>query len=590
MPPTPIEKSRAVIESGKYRSLAEAGRALGVGSAALARWAEEHGERGAGHGPAGERRGRPSRFALSAEEADALRAHVLRRDSLVVALEDFLSDPACGPGTRALVVAEFEAAARERRKTRWPASLRRAAHVSDELRARFRGPRAAAEAGIGDRRGLTWIDESGVERALLPQVLWESDDMSVNEPYSFADPDTGAPRVARQMLATMDVYSAAWLGATPVGRGRDAYRAEDILDHMLACVDAHGLPVAWRLERGRWENNAIDGVLLPDGTRWGGLGEIVHIIRAWTSGQKGGIESGFHLLQRLTAHDSLSVGRERGEFEAANPVWRLASKGDESAAARFWNIARCADGVAAAMARFNARAKERRAFGRETVVPDDLYRGFSRVDLPADERWRFLPAKLAATVRAGHVETSIKSYPLAFRFRANGEIEGVHLDNGYPVLIAFHPGRPEEGCHLFNGAATTDSRNREAWPVGHRIGLIPLAPNAPQFAIAPMPREATAHRRRANAAVRTEFRAIVAGGRDARRHSVSRDSWGTRAESDTAPAPGGQADITPIRGRAARAVLIGADEDFLEREASLGEDEDARRGQMLMAESNNERQ
>ena len=324
--------------------------------------------------------------------------------------------------------------------------------------------------------------------------------------------------------------SAAWLGCSPVGRSRDSYRAEDLSDHVRHIVEAHGLPAIWRFERGPWECSFIDGIELADGTRWGGLGGICKVVHTFKSRGKGGIESGFNLLQDLIAHAGASIGRTRGEFEAATKLYLRAGRGDDRAVSAFWDIAQAADGLAAAMRRFNARPKERRALAHlGAVSPDDLRRDARKRECPAGERWRLLPIKRQATVRGGCVETSVNHYPLSFRFRVNGVETSRHFDRGYQVLIAFHPGAPEEGCWLFNGEPTGSSRNRDGMKLGEFLMLAPMAEDAPQVNLAPEDREFLA-RKNANAAVRSEFRAITSAGKVGRSVSSARDGWGNKAE------------------------------------------------------------
>jgi|GEM_PF-1941124 len=477
---------------------------------------------------------RPVKYELTRDEKLCLRKHHLERGSLPLAVEWFAKDKRCLPATRALILDTMDAAARAGDIPYWPDSIRRAGHVTEEEKAAFRGRKAMQKFETCDRRGLIWIGEDGSQNPLLPGTLFESDDMSSNEPFGYTDLETGGKQLGRQMLFSQDNYSAAWLGFTPVGRVRDAYRVEDIADHMLAIVEAHGLPGAWRLERGIWQNTFIDGLDVSELTgrkdeTWGGLGALFTLIRAWKSKQKGGIESAFNFLQNLVSHESLSIGRERGEFEAATRDYLRAQGGNAGAAEKFWDIADCADAYVRACDYFNNRPKKRRAHGKKAVVANDLFRNAVRRDCPASELWRFLPVKREATVRQGVLEFSVNHYPMNFRFRVNGTPgSDLHLGHGYKVLVAFHPGKPEIGCHVFNGEM--GPRNRD----GHRFGapllIAPLAEDAPQFSLTRSEQDAFAMRRKAAAAVRTEFRAIMPAGRAASRISVARDGRGNSTE------------------------------------------------------------
>ncbi len=505
----------------------------------------------------GKSTGRPERFILTEEETNALRLCVVRKKSFALGVEIFISDRACQAHTRVALQAVLDDAARRRRRPQWPLSLRRAGYVTEEQERLFRGRKAFQKVEHLDRRGMMWEDEAGQMHPLMGNSLWESDDMSSNEPFSWLDPLAREVRIGRQTLCSQDVFSGSFLGVSPIGRERDAYRVEDIAEHMLETVLAHGLPDYWRLERGAWENNFIDGIPLAGGIRWGGLDALFTVIRTWKSRGKGGIEVSFNLLQSLIAHESMSIGRVRGEFEQNTKKFLKAVGGDSRAAAHFWPIGEYAEAMRQAMGRFNLRPKERRAFGRDLVVPADLYAEAIRRDLPASEQWRFCPVKKEATVRGGHVETVTDHYPLPFRFRVNGGDKGLYLEHGYPVLIAFHPGHPERGCHVFNGER--GARNREGWALGQMLALAPPATDAPQFSMARDEQKLRA-RRNANAAVTSEFRAIT-GKRDTeakkegRRVSLARDGFGQSARIDNAPRTDAEDDM-PILAKARRATSV----------------------------------
>jgi hypothetical protein len=525
---------RSPSRTGGSMSGNKAARILGESHAVLSRW-QRRLEEGGEDALAPEQAtacGRKPKFELNQDEQNALRHCRLRKNSLPLAIEDFMNEPECRPDTREKIAAEMDAAAREERLPRWPMSIQRAGYVSDDIKAHFRGKKHAQEFEIIERRGLWFIDEdSGREVPITGNTLFESDDMSSNEPFRYRDPETGIVRVGRQMLATQNVYSAAFLGVSPVGRERDAYRLEDMADHVRETVLAHGLPLIWRFERGPWENSVIDGIKLGDGTHWGGLSALFQVRHVFKSRSKGLIETSFDLLQSLTAHESMSIGRSRGEFERATKLFLAAGRGDASAASHFWEIAEAADEIANAMVRFNERPKIRRAFGKQAVVPADLQSAAPKRECQASELWRFSPVKRMATVRGGAVEVSVDHYPFPFRFRVNGASD-VYLERGYSVLIAFHPGRPEEGCHIFN--AETGSRNRHGVKFGEFLFVAPFAEDAPQLNLRPDEYEFVA-RKNANAAVRSEFRAIVGAGVRGRRVSTAQDGYGSSKRIETSP-------------------------------------------------------
>lgn len=479
--------------------------------------------------------GRPVKFELTRAESLALRNFTLKKDSAELAIELFVKDPACRRETADMIRAELDAAAREQRRPHWPKSIRQAASVSAEQRALLRGGKAFQNLEQCDRRGNFWEDESGQRHPLAPGTIWESDDMSSNEPFRYTDPETGAIRLGRQTLFTMDVHSAFWLGVSPIGRERDAYRVEDIADHVADLIAAHGMPMIWRIERGVWDNTFINGIEVdgPSGpVKWGGLGDLFVIQPVFKSKGKGLIEGSFHFLQRLSAHESTSIGRHRGEFDQGTKLFLAAQRGNADAAAHFWTQEEYAEATMALMQQFNTRPKQRRMHGNRYLAPADLYQGAQRRECPPDQAWRLLPVKREASVRGGAIECTVNHYMHPFRFAVNGTNDGVYLEHGHRVLIAFHPGRPADGCHLFN--AETGAKNRDGRRFGELIGVMPLAPDSPQLALSRDEQRFTA-RKAANAAVRSEFRAITKAGTPIVKRSEARDNFGNRVATHSAP-------------------------------------------------------
>ena len=270
---------------------------------------------------------RPEVFSLTDAEMAALRKFRLEKGSINLAVRWFLKSRACRMETRLLLEKALDDAARRQRPVNWPMSLRRAAEVTVEEEAKFRGEKTFGNFEQVHHRGLWYDGPEGERLPMRPNVVWEADDMSVNEPFCFFDPEDDKAVAGRQTLCIQDAFSRAWLGVMPVGRVRDAYRVEDQADIFVEAVRAYGLPLVCRIERGPWENNFFDGIPLDDGTRWGGLGALFHIERVHTSRGKGGIESSFNLLQSLLAHESVTIGRKRGEFEAATKTLVKARNG-----------------------------------------------------------------------------------------------------------------------------------------------------------------------------------------------------------------------------------------------------------------------
>lgn len=486
---------------------------------------------------------------LSEQEALVLRGLVLARSTqndhtaanhFALAVEEFIRHDVCSPETKAFILDRLDEAARTGTRPQWPDSWRRAAYPTRQEAAKFRGVKSQQRVDFTSRRGMFMVDEEGNQLPMLPHSIWEMDDASDNEPRSSIDPDTGESILTRQTLWTQDVFSAAVLGFSQVARARDAYRIEDVADHVRNCIAAWGLPQVIRLEMGKiWNGSYFHGIKVnapgwSSDETWGGLEPLVRIQNCFKSNGKGAMEKAFDLLQAMQAHSGLSIGRVRGEFdEATKALTRSQSTGNVDE--RFLALVAAGDRTEAICEWYNSRPKVRRHFGRTPVVPNDLLRGAKGPQPPASEVWRLCPVKRLATVRGGHVEIMVDHYPQSFRFTVNGQSD-LHFDHGYAVLVAFHPGRPDEGCHIFN--AELGPRNRHEAGKGELLMVAPYAPDAPQIDLSG--RSDFAPRRKAAAAVRRSFRAIA----NAVRTVHSQDSNGTVQRKEVGIAAPAQPEVS----------------------------------------------
>lgn len=461
-------------------------------------------------------KGRPVKFDLMEGETARLRFWALVKDSVPLAVEAFIAEamphddghpyfqalrealqmcPDHGttarPELAAALRAHWQAAVSAGKPVVWPGSVARAARVTQQERALFRGRKAFSSAQGTERKGGFIIDEGGKKVPWLPGMIWESDDMSLNEPFRFLDAASGAEMTGRQMLATIDACSLFWLGHDLIGRDRDSYRAEDIADHFRKIVEIHGLPYIWRIEKGRWDNKFINGLVYgknEDGSekRWGGLDAIIHIRSKHESRGKANVEGGFDLLQAILAHgfngQAQSIGRSQGEFERETRSMLRANRDNPDLydLSKFWGVEQASEAMARAMHLFNNRPKQRYNWDNKTIVPADVWAQHVKRPCPADQMWRFCAIKSKVSVRRGIVEARAPHYPQSFRFRLQGghRTPNCQLENGHEVFIAFTPGQAWEGCHVFN--ADTSTRNRDAFGFGEKIGVAEWMMDAPQ--------------------------------------------------------------------------------------------------------------
>lgn len=472
--------------------------------------------------------------ALTPDEVSVIKLAMLEKRSRRLAAEVLMNHTACTDDTFNRLEAVFDKAAENRVDEIWPTWFKRAAVLTDEERLSFRGPKALAAVEPARPRGLFYTTEDGANHPLFANAVWEFDDESENTPWVELD-ENGKARVNRQTLKAIDVYSAFYLGMKAISRNSDGYRLEDQADFLLELVDAHGLPLRCRIERGPWDNNFWFGI--PQKREWwqtaectdyrfGGIdtkaGGPIGVIQAFKSRHKGLIEGSFNHRQDLAAHETLDIGRSRGEHEAAARHLRRARTGQADAIAQFPEAAARADISLEVMERFNNEAKRRRnLFGAKKVVPAELYATAVKRELPAAERWRFLPVKVATTIRNYHVQVKVKDHDLPFLFTAEGfkpawDWHG-YLPHGWRLFAAFHPHRPDLGCHIFNALHPDHAQNPGRFPLGMPLGVLPMAERAPQFSDAPRD---FAGRKATQAEIRTETRITRAAKKGARVSTV----------------------------------------------------------------------
>ena len=495
--------------------------------------------------------GRRRKVTLNEDEKRVYQAAILQYECIPSAVDALIVSDEVTPETRQAIGEILNKAAAEGKRPSWGKELVTLAQIPEAVAADYRGPKHRREFEAKARRDGTIVLENGERIPLHPGCIYESDDMSVNEAFRFYDPSIGRETVGRQGLFTADTASKFNLQLDLCGRPRDAYRMEDIADHMLAVVEAHGIPLCWRLERGPWENNFINGIKIEGRKeRWGSLGDLFHIRRKHHSTGKANIERSFHEQQKLSAHASTSIGRKRGEFEKATKLYLKANKGNPQALQYFWNIRTCADALATILSDSNREQRTYPKLDGLITSPEKLFSGKMTTPLEDDVRWYFLPVKRQLTVRKGVIECKVDHYPRTFRFITQG-IAGLPLfPEGYPVLIAFHPARPGEGCHIFNAAV--GGKNIYAMAFGQKIGMAPLFDDVPEEDLSGKGEFGQVSK--ASAAIRKETRTIVpAGTGPGTLQSIARDGLGNALEMQTGGAakssPGTQPDRAPVKPR-----------------------------------------
>lgn len=526
-------EAREILAAGG--NLHQASKRLSVSQSALTKWLNPPASKPA------KKLGRPRILQLSDEERAEFQRQCLACGSGPEAARRLMEWEDVRAETRRALGELFERGTGGRHRVSLPVSLREAMQIPESVQAMFRGPKHAREFEPKARRDGT-VEIEGVRVPWVPGCIFESDDMSLNEPYRVMNPELRREMVNRQGLFTKDSATSAWLQFDLCARAFDAYRAEDVMDHLLAVVDEHGLPVGWRLEQGVWKSNAVKGIPIKGREeRWGALSDLFVVWTKHHSTGKPNVERGFHEVQKLSAHASTCIGRERGEFEVAKKLMDKANRGNIKALDYFWAISTCADKVAEILHEENSRQREFEKTG-EWATPLNLWKARAhRRDLAKADRWYFCPVKRRARIRKGVIEIKVDHYRRKFRFQTTGAKDFPILRENYPVLIAFHPGRPEEGCHVFSAAEGAMAAGRR-W--GSRLGTADWFRDVPEEVIGG--EGDFSQVKKGSAAIRAEFRTIIEKGTGpGTKKSVARDGLGNALVIQKGGSPGDDVVLPP---------------------------------------------
>jgi hypothetical protein len=563
-----IAQARELLAEGKslYAACAE----IGISQSCMTKWLNPPPPKPP------KRIGRPRKLELTAEECTFFQNKILDHESLPVAAELlWRSSETTAETKRALgmVLARAEA---EGKRPVWPVALIEASQIPDCIAAMHRGKKHARKLEPKARRNGT-MEVDGVVIPWAPGSIYESDDMSLNEPFRFMDSSLRRETAGRQGLFSIDSASGFHLGKTLIGRARDAYRMEDVADHMLSIVEDHGLPLMWRLEKGIWESSLVVGINVKGRSeKWGAMEDLFYVRTKHESTGKANIERSFHQQQKLTAHKSTSIGRERGEFEKGTKLYLRAQEGRPDALSYFWPIEEASAWIDDALKAENLRARRYEKTGFYGT-PEDIMNGrTSKQELRDEDRWYFMPIKRQVSVRKGVIEVKVDHYPRSFRFVTMG-IEGFPIfQEGHSVLIAFHPGKADElGCYVFNAATGAEARGMV---FGQFIGRAELFRDVAEEIIGGTGDFSQIGKARAH--MRSVYRGIVPNGtgpgtlkstaRDGLGNALTIQTGGTQADGVVPPpAPQPRREILPAIS--SRAMPVDAAAEIRRLQAALEE-------------------
>ncbi len=523
--------AKAGILLSKGSSMCAAAKSVGVAQSCLTKWFNPPAR------PAEPKKlGRPRALALTDDEVRIFKRGCLDTGSVRVAVKRMLESPEISADARVVLGNVLHKAASTGKAPAWPTCIREAARIPEIIEAMHRGRKHARAFEPTARRDGTIVMEDGTEIMWSAGCIYESDDMSLNEPFRFTDAGMRRETVGRQGLFSIDAASGFNMGFHLLGRAHDAYRLEDIADHMLGMVEAHGLPLLWRLEMGSWASNFVNGIRIKDrNERWGSLRDLFYVSNKHESTGKANIERSFNESQKLSAHASTCIGRTRGEFETATKLMARAQKGDMQALSYFWTMPECADALDRILnLEENRRPRSYRKLGGIVSTPEALMgERVTRRELAESDRWYFMPVKRTATIRKGVIEFRVDHYAGTFRFLTY-EVDGFPIfREGHPVLVAFHPGQPDNDCYVFNAATGQAAKGRA---FGELLGRVPVWHDVPEEDLAGTGNYAPLAKAKAN--IRSEYRAIVPKGTGpGTRQSIARDGLGNALVIQTGNSP-----------------------------------------------------
>ena len=489
--------------------------------------------------------------SLDQDARDALKRKVLKTGSQALTYQWFVDDPRCPDDVREYLL-------KMRDPQSLPMSLRRAAHVTPEAKARYRGAVAYEHIAFKCRHNDVVVDPATDEpRALLAGDIYISDDMSVNHPFWYELPapemETRARRgdklaerhgvaVGRQGLYTIDARGK-WLGAELIGRPRDAYTSADVLRHFRQVLAEFGMPrIGWVLEKGVWCANTVDGtpaaVVFDDAARdqiVAGLTSLGFMVEhVHTSEGKALIEGAFGHLQKIMdlLEAAPTIGRIRGEMEREKTLMRRVQTGVvHPADAGLPHIDDLIGWVNKAQVFFNGQRKAGRI---QKGVPDERWHNdtmeYPLRKLEPQHMGVFMPLKHETEIRQGCVEKKLNGQ--LYRFSAP-ELFAT-LGCGYRVMVAFDPSDPAAGAELFNLEA--GSRNLTNAAPGAWLGHAEWEQDRVLFGYTDEVAQSQARRKRFNGAFRDAYAGTGIFGKRAVRANEQRDGLGnvSRVESDSA--------------------------------------------------------
>jgi hypothetical protein len=512
--------------------------------------------------------GRPALSeVLSKRAVDHLRKMKLRTDSTALSVRVFADDPLCPDELR-------DRFGRMTNSDAVPMSIRRAMHITPELKAMRNGPTAYQHIAFKCRHNSRVNDPmTGEERELMAGDIYLSDDMSRNRYFWFplSDPEieTRTNRgdklsrkygvgLGRQGLMTMDARGK-FLRLDLIGCAKDAYTSADVLRHMKATLERWGKPrLSWILEKGCWAAEKVDGkrIWVPEEERTktvAGLGNLgFEVNHVHTSEGKALLEGAFNHLQSLQAAYGLApdIGRRRGEMERETKLIQRIQNGTlHPADGGLESIEEATANDIRTLVYFNGEVK---CGAIQKGVPDDNWiqdtQRHPTSKLAISEKGFFMPIKLETEIRHGCLSKKIGG--TVFRFTMP-ELFG-QLGHGYRLMFAFDDSNPAAGAEVYN--LETGSKNMHGWKQMEYVGHAEWEADRLFFGYSDQTEESQERKKRHHRGVMTSGADTGYFGKRAMSEVESRDGRGnvaamTRGDFSDAPTRFGEQADSDNAGR-----------------------------------------
>jgi hypothetical protein len=332
-----------------------------------------------------------------------------------------------------LISDQFRRVVLQRKGRTIPPSWGRLLQAPASMLARVRDQRSTMASWVSTPRNRTYVDDAGDELPLECGVISEADDGTLNFyaciPWPFGGDkcsDRFGVKLGRwQLLPVVDGHAEFCPAFDIVARPRSSYRGEDVMALLGRTMFEICVPELWRLERGSWESEIVQGALR--------LSEVP-VTKAWHSKQKNAIERFFDRLWTPASLIRGHVGRDQARYKQVTNLALACEDGRHDPRDHFLSLDEAVRQVAKCVEFVNQDVIVSKTWGRwvpqerwvagAANTPDGV--GFRKLD-PSLKIF-FSREQRVWTVRkaclGGNVEGPLIRFPVYFQCAELWEFEG----------------------------------------------------------------------------------------------------------------------------------------------------------------------